>query len=96
MLKSGRVQELAAIINANAHGSGPANSSNTDRGLGLYPALSMLNHSCRPNCAFVGNGRLLHTDVVAYSASSVGALSARSRTSWLALVMPWGCAHNMA
>ena len=64
MLESVRVQELAAIINANAHGSGAANSSNTDRGLGLYPALSMLNHSCRPNCAFDGNGTLLHTDLV--------------------------------
>ena len=95
MLNFWCVQELAAIINANAHGSGAANSSNTDRGLGLYPALSMLNHSCRPNCAFVGNGTLLRTDLVTHSASFVGAMSARSRTSGLALFVPQSCAGDM-
>ena len=49
-------QDLAAIVNSNSHGAGAANSTNTDRALGLYPALSMLNHSCRPNCVFASIG----------------------------------------
>ena len=92
MHQSWCVQELAAIINANAHGSGAANSSNTDRGLGLYPALSMLNHSCRPNCAFVGNGTLPHTDLIAYNALCVYAMPEQFSTSWLMLVGPQMCA----
>ncbi|BDA42915.1 probable histone-lysine N-methyltransferase Smyd1 at C-terminar half [Coccomyxa sp. Obi] len=48
--------DLAAIINNNAHGVGAANSANTDSALGLYPALSMLNHSCLPNCVFASCG----------------------------------------
>lgn len=53
------MQDLAAVINNNAHGVGAANSSNTDSALGLYPALSMLNHSCLPNCVFASRGELV-------------------------------------
>ncbi len=49
-------QDLAAIINNNAHGVGAANTSNTDSALGVYPALSMLNHSCLPNSVFASCG----------------------------------------
>ena len=52
-------QELAAVVNTNSHGAGAANSANTDRALGLWPALSMLNHSCRPNCVFAAHGAAL-------------------------------------
>ncbi|KAK9835062.1 hypothetical protein WJX81_008045 [Elliptochloris bilobata] len=49
-----QLQDLAACVNTNAHGVGTANEANADMGLGLFPALSMLNHSCRPNCVFAG------------------------------------------
>ena len=47
---------MAGLVNNNAHGTGVANSSNIDRGLGMWPAVSMLNHSCRPNCFFAWQG----------------------------------------
>ena len=50
-------QELAAIINSNSHGIGAAlGETGMDCALGIFPALSMLNHSCRPNCNFVSQG----------------------------------------
>ena len=58
------MQALAALVNNNSHGTGGANSSNTDRGFGLYPALSMFNHSCRPNCIFASKGAPLTLDYI--------------------------------
>lgn len=52
-------QDLAAVVNANSHGAGAANGSNTDRALGVFPALSMLNHACAPNCVFACAGARL-------------------------------------
>ena len=51
------MQELAAIVNCNAHGMGAAESADgRDTAVGLFPGLSMLNHSCRPNCIFATRG----------------------------------------
>ena len=52
------MQELAAIINGNSHGCGVANDENIDLALGLFPALSMFNHSCLPNTCFAAPGQL--------------------------------------
>lgn len=42
-------------INCNAHGLGDVQSRNTDSALGLFPLGAMFfNHSCEPNCNFVG------------------------------------------
>ena len=43
---------LACVINVNSHGTNEPTSYNTTMGIGLYPLLAMLNHSCRPNCHF--------------------------------------------
>lgn len=53
---AGAAQAMAGLVNNNAHGTGLANSSNIDSGLGMWPAVSMLNHSCRPNCFFAWQG----------------------------------------
>ncbi|KAI9289004.1 hypothetical protein BC943DRAFT_315774 [Umbelopsis sp. AD052] len=46
---------LACRINSNAHGLGDVQSRNTDSALGLFPLGAMFfNHSCEPNCNFVG------------------------------------------
>lgn len=48
-------------INSNAHGLGDSQGRNTDVAFGLFPLGAMFfNHSCNPNCAFVGlqNGQL--------------------------------------
>lgn len=69
----GSAEELAASaprLNVNAHGLGAHlhtdGSSNSDLAVGLFPMLSMLNHSCRPNCAFVcgGDGGVMATAAV--------------------------------
>jgi hypothetical protein len=52
--KPGTLQQLhflAACINANAHATGHQEDTNSETGLGLYPVLSMFNHSCVPNLA---------------------------------------------
>ncbi len=46
-----QLQFLAACINANAHATGHQEDTNSETGLGLYPVLSMFNHSCVPNLA---------------------------------------------
>ncbi|KAI7891755.1 uncharacterized protein EV154DRAFT_507132 [Mucor mucedo] len=46
---------LACRINSNAHGLGDNQSRNTDVALGLFPLAALFfNHSCNPNCMFVG------------------------------------------
>lgn len=40
----------------NSHGLAAGNESNTDLAVGLFPALSMFNHSCRPNVCFAAQG----------------------------------------
>lgn len=51
---------LAALINANAHGMGAQGLHNTDIAIGIFPFVSMLNHSCRPNCCFASEGDAMH------------------------------------
>lgn len=47
---------LAGRINSNSHGFGdPFESTNRDIAFGLCPISSIFNHSCEPNCTFVGN-----------------------------------------
>ena len=42
---------LVCVVNVKSHGT--TRSFNQMRGLGLFPLLACLNHSCRPNCAYV-------------------------------------------
>lgn len=56
------LQELAAAVNTNSHGLGCVGTENTDLTLGLFPALSMFNHSCDPNCCFSGTGPKADTE----------------------------------
>ena len=51
-----QLQSLAACINANAHASGHQEDTNSETGLGMYPILSMFNHSCDPNLAHSSTG----------------------------------------
>jgi len=44
---------LACLVNVNSHGIGSGRSFNHMRGMGIFPLLACLNHSCRPNCAYV-------------------------------------------
>ncbi len=65
-----RLQLLAACINANAHATGHQEDTNSELGLGMYPVLSMFNHSCRPNLAHSSMGKcvpLLHVPVWLHS-----------------------------
>ncbi|RUS33140.1 hypothetical protein BC938DRAFT_472892 [Jimgerdemannia flammicorona] len=46
---------LACKVNTNAHGLGDSQSRNKDVALGLFPLGALFfNHSCTPNCCFVG------------------------------------------
>ena len=48
--------QLACIVNNNSHGVGAAQAGNRDVAFAMFPALSMLNHSCRPNCVYANRG----------------------------------------
>ncbi|KAI9209539.1 uncharacterized protein BJ171DRAFT_453684 [Polychytrium aggregatum] len=53
---------MACQINSNSHGLlDPVGNTNSVIGVGLFPLASMFNHSCSPNCSFVGgsHGRLV-------------------------------------
>lgn len=52
------VVELACRVNVNAHGFGDDLKPNSVVGVGLFPLVAMVNHSCRPNCTFVYYGEL--------------------------------------
>ncbi|KAI5062076.1 hypothetical protein GOP47_0022615 [Adiantum capillus-veneris] len=54
------LEYLAALINANAHGMGAQGVHNTDIAIGIFPFVSMLNHSCRPNCCFSSDRNFMH------------------------------------
>ncbi|KAH7294566.1 hypothetical protein KP509_27G007700 [Ceratopteris richardii] len=56
----GDLEYLACLINANAHGMGAQGIHNTDIAIGIFPFVSMLNHSCRPNCCFYSEGNVMH------------------------------------
>lgn len=53
--------KLACQINSNSHGiSDPNSSENSTIAIGLFPLVSMGNHSCRPNCVnFFSKGKML-------------------------------------
>eukprot|EP00803_Ostreobium_quekettii_P001913 evm.model.scf_457.5 EVM.evm.TU.scf_457.5 scf_457:69372-78580(-) len=54
------LQELAATVNSNTHGVGQmTGGDNTDVAIGLFPVLSLCNHSCRPNCCFHADGSVV-------------------------------------
>jgi hypothetical protein len=46
---------LAGMMNRNGYSVRNVLRPNTVVGLGLFPAVAMLNHSCAPNCAIVTN-----------------------------------------
>ncbi|KAL0049888.1 hypothetical protein WJX82_000076 [Trebouxia sp. C0006] len=65
--KPGTLQQLhflAACINANAHATGHQEDTNSETGLGLYPVLSMFNHSCVPNLAHSSVGTVQYVYAV--------------------------------
>lgn len=45
-LSAEELQMLAMLVNTNAHGMGAQGLHNTDVALGIFPFVSMLNHSC--------------------------------------------------
>eukprot|EP01018_Ginkgo_biloba_P029122 Gb_19403 [translate_table: standard] len=51
---------MASLVNTNAHGMGAQGLHNTDVALGIFPFVSMLNHSCRPNCCFASEGNVMY------------------------------------
>lgn len=46
-----QLQFFAACVNGNAHATGHQAGTNSTTALGMYPVLSMFNHSCNPNLA---------------------------------------------
>ncbi|KAL3131726.1 hypothetical protein ABBQ38_007447 [Trebouxia sp. C0009 RCD-2024] len=59
-----QLQSLAACINANAHATGHQADTNSATGLGMYPVLSMFNHSCNPNLAHSSIGTVQYVYAV--------------------------------
>ncbi|CAI7804248.1 unnamed protein product, partial [Closterium sp. NIES-54] len=53
------LQRWAAVLGNNVHGMGAHGPLNTDIAVGLFPFVSMLNHSCRPNCCFASQGNTM-------------------------------------
>ncbi|KAG0622645.1 hypothetical protein M758_3G113400 [Ceratodon purpureus] len=53
------LETLALLVNTNAHGMGSQGIHNADVALGMFPFVSMLNHSCWPNCCFASEGRVM-------------------------------------
>jgi hypothetical protein len=58
-----RLQADAAVLSAHLHPVGPVGFS-TDTGVGIFPALSVLQHSCLPNCWFTSEGPLLRVRTI--------------------------------
>lgn len=53
------LEKFALLVNTNAHGMGLQDTHNADVALGMFPFVSMLNHSCWPNCCFASEGRVM-------------------------------------
>ncbi|CAM6085699.1 unnamed protein product [Calypogeia fissa] len=60
------LETLAALVNTNSHGMGANGRGihNTDLAVGIFPFVSVLNHSCRPNCCFASDGRVMYVRAV--------------------------------
>ncbi|BBN02498.1 protein MpASHR2 [Marchantia polymorpha subsp. ruderalis] len=56
------LETLAALVNTNSHGMGAhgAGFHNADVAVGIFPFVSMLSHSCRPNCCFSSEGKVMY------------------------------------
>ncbi|KAL3696784.1 hypothetical protein R1sor_010860 [Riccia sorocarpa] len=56
------LENFAALVNTNSHGMGAHGSGyrNADVAVGIFPFVSMLSHSCRPNCCFSSEGRVMY------------------------------------
>ncbi|KAL2643571.1 hypothetical protein R1flu_011158 [Riccia fluitans] len=56
------LENFAALVNTNSHGMGAhgAGYRNADVAVGIFPFVSMLSHSCRPNCCFSSEGRVMY------------------------------------
>jgi len=53
------VVDLFCIVQVNAHGI-CADGFASDSGVGLFPIVSLLSHSCIPNCCFITVGDVIH------------------------------------